>query len=372
VESTKPGRGFWVVTAILGALSVAAVLYFWLMPTVQPWLPPEGGHPGDEVDALFRFMAASGAVLYIYVVGYIVYFAIAFHRRKSDPPDALGVHVHDNNKLEAAWTIVPTLFVVLLSVISVKIWSVLYLQQPTNGLLVEGIARQWNYAFRYPAINGEIPSEMHLPVNVPVTLNLTSGDVIHSFWIPDMRLKADMIPGMINTIRFTPTKVGKYYIICTEFCGTLHSRMNGALSPENGGTLVVQPMAAYQAWYRSWQLRNAHVGNALSPAGAQGGAINLAGGNAAAGQALFSQKCTACHALGPFSQRVVGPGLKGVLHDPSHPNLVDGDPATPANVAKILQNGYTGSIGHMPNQSDNGLSAKDIANLVAYLNTLKP
>jgi mono/diheme cytochrome c family protein len=101
------------------------------------------------------------------------------------------------------------------------------------------------------------------------------------------------------------------------------------------------------------------------------GTIDLAGGNAAAGQALFSQKCSACHALGPFTQRIVGPGLRGVLHDPTHPNLVDGDPATPANVAKILQNGYTGSIGHMPNQSDNGLSNKDITNLVAYLNSLR-
>ena len=102
-----------------------------------------------------------------------------------------------------------------------------------------------------------------------------------------------------------------------------------------------------------------------------GSAINLAGGNVAAGQTLFQQKCSACHSTGPFDQRIVGPGLKNVLHDPSHPKLVNDDSATPENVAKILQTGYTGSIGTMPNATTNGLSDQDIANLVAYLNTLK-
>ncbi len=361
METNKPGRGFWVTTAILAVISIAGVLYFWLMPSVEPWLPPEGGHPGDQVDWLFRFMSSTAAVLYTFVVGYVIYFAIAYRLRRSDPPDALGVQVHDNAKLEIAWTVVPTLFVILLSILSIKIWYVLQIQ-PTNGLVVESIGRQWYFTFRYPNVNGEVTDAMHLPVNMPVTLNLTSNDVIHSFWVPDMRLKADMIPGMINTIRFTPTRVGRYQIICTEFCGTGHSTMDKQ-------TMVVQSMPAYLAWYHDWQQRNAHVSNAIPTVSS--GAISLAGGDAAAGRTLFSQKCSACHALGPFEQRIVGPGLRGVLHDESHPELVDGDEATPADVAKILQNGYTGSMGHMPNQAENGLSNNDIANLVAFLNTLK-
>ncbi len=97
----------------------------------------------------------------------------------------------------------------------------------------------------------------------------------------------------------------------------------------------------------------------------------MTGGDAAAGKALFTQKCSACHALGPFDQKIVGPGLKGVLHDPAHPSLVNGDPATPDDVAKILQHGFTGPMGTMPNQTANAISDKDIANLVAFLNTLK-
>ncbi|MGH7738146.1 MAG: cytochrome c oxidase subunit II [Candidatus Tyrphobacter sp.] len=360
-EYTGPNRGFWVATAILAVIALGGILYFWLIPTVEPWLPPEAGHPGDQVDWLFRFMASSAAVLYTFVVGYIVYFAIAYRRRRGEPDDALGADIHDNAKLEAAWTIGPLLFVLLLSIICIRIWWILE-KQPANGLVVESIGRQWYFTFRYPNVNGEITDAMHLPVNVPVTLNLTSQDVIHSFWVPDMRLKEDMIPGLINAIRFTPTRVGTYKIICTEFCGTDHSLMDKQV-------MVVQPMAQYQAWYHGWQLRNAHASNAIPTV--TSGAISLAGGNVAAGKALFSQKCSACHALAPFNQRIVGPGLLGVLHDPTHPNLVDGDPATTANAAKILQNGYTGSIGHMPNQAQNGLSNTDIANVVAYLNTLR-
>jgi mono/diheme cytochrome c family protein len=104
---------------------------------------------------------------------------------------------------------------------------------------------------------------------------------------------------------------------------------------------------------------------------AGGQAVSLQGGDASAGKQLFAQKCSACHKVAPFDQRLVGPGLQGVLHDPAHPNLVNGQPATPQNVAAILQNGYTGSMGTMPNASANGLTAQDIANLVAFLATLK-
>jgi cytochrome c oxidase subunit 2 len=234
--------------------------------------------------------------------------------------------------------------------------------EPENGIVVQAIGHQFNFTFRYPQINGEISDEMHLPIGVPVTLNLTSSDVIHSFWVPAMRLKNDTVPGLVTSIRFTPQLVGKYQIICTQFCGVLHSEMNKQV-------LIVEDKDSFNRWYRAMQLKNAHVSNALPAAG--GAAVSLEGGSAPAGQTLFAQKCSACHAIGPFDQKIVGPGLKGVLHDPAHPNLVNGDPATPANVAKILQSGYTGSIGSMPNATTNGLSSQDIANLVAYLATLK-
>jgi cytochrome c oxidase subunit 2 len=366
------GRGFWTVTLVLAILSALGI-WFWVTTPLDIILPAVAAQPGEQIDDLLRFMAASGTALFIFVLGYIIYFALAFRARKSDGPDAIGVQVHDNPVLEFWWTLLPTLFVVLLSVLSVKIWYQIQIAQPANGLVVESIGHQWYFTFRYPQIHGEVTNEMHLPVNQPVVLNVTSADVIHSFWVPAFRLKADMVPGLINTIRFTPTKVGRYPIICTEFCGTLHGMMNaqvpGADGKPQGQWLVVDTPADFQKWYHKTQLANANQSDALPTAST--GSIALAGGDAAAGKALFSQKCSACHALAPYSQRIVGPGLKGVLHDPAHPNLVDGKPATPANVADILQHGYVGSMGAMPNQTANGLSDKDIANLVAFLDSLK-
>ncbi|MDP9024537.1 MAG: cytochrome c oxidase subunit II [Candidatus Eremiobacteraeota bacterium] len=361
-SAVRLDRGFWTVTAVFAVLSVFAFIFWYSTNALSFVLPPVGAQPGEDIDALFRFMAAFGSALFIFVAGYLTYFMIVFRARKTDAPDAIGVQIHDNHKLELWWTLIPTAFVVLLSILSVRIWYSIQVAQPANGLVVESIGHQWYYTFRYPQVHGEITDEMHLPLNVPVIMNVTSQDVIHSFWVPAFRLKADMVPGLINTIRFTPKIAGRYEIVCTEFCGTQHGAMNKQI-------VVVENQASFDTWYHGWQTKNARVSDALPKASS--GAISLAGGDLKAGQAVFAQKCSACHAIGPYSQRIVGPGLKGVLHDSGHPNLVDGDKATPENVAKILQQGYKGELGVMPNASANGLTDKDIANLVAYLNSLK-
>jgi cytochrome c oxidase subunit 2 len=359
-------RGFWSVTAVLTILALI-VIFFWIWAPITNYLP-EAVDKAQQIDALYRFLAASGSALFVFVFGYILYFSFAFRRRPSHAVDAIGVQIHDNKKLEFWWTFFPFLFVVALSVISVKIfYGIEPFNLPPNSLVVEGLGHQWYYTFRYPGINGEV-KQLHLPVGQKVTLHVSAYDVIHSFWVPDMRLKVDMVPGLINTLTFTPTRIGKYSIICTEFCGTLHGDMRSGTANDPAYMYIDTP-AQYKAWYDAQQKANAHVSNAVTVASSN--AINLSGGNANAGKATFQQKCSACHAIGPFEQKIVGPGLKGVLHDPAHPNLVNGEKATPEDVAKILQNGFSGPMGVMPNQTANGISDKDIANLVAYLNSLK-
>lgn len=370
VENRDPAvhldRGFWSTTAVLTVLALA-VIFWWIWAPITS-IMPEAVDKARQIDDLYRFLAASGSALFVYVGGYILYFCIKFRRRASDPADKIGVQIHDSNKLEFWWTMLPFLFIVVLAVISVKIfYGIEPFNMPSNSLVVEGLGHQWFYTFRYPGINGEV-KQLHLPVGQQVTLHVSSYDVIHSFWVPDMRLKADMVPGLINTLTFTPTRPGKYNIVCTEFCGTLHGDMRSG-TPNDPAYMYVDTPAAYKTWYDSAQKANANASNAIAVASS--GAVNLSGGSVNAGKALFQQKCSACHAIGPFSQKIVGPGLKGVLHDPSHPNLVTGEKATPDNVAKILQNGFNGPMGVMPNQTANGISDKDIANLVAYLNSLK-
>ena len=373
-SAVQLGRGFWTATAILAVLSLLASWY-WITQPITNVMPAVGAQPGQDVDILFRFMAVVASVLMIFVGGYLVYFAIAFRRKATDSPDAIGVQVHDNHKLELWWTIFPTVLVVILSVWSTQVWARIQLGNPPGGLVVESIGHQWYFTFRYPEIHGEVKGVMHLPVGTPVVLNTTSTDVIHSFWVPAFRLKADMIPGMINTIRFTPTVVGKYAIICTEFCGTQHGYMNADVPGEGGKVnpgaqfVIVESKDDFMKWYRAQQVANAHESDEIPTAST--GTVNLAGGDAKAGGVMFQSKCSACHAIAAFDKRIVGPGLKGVMADPSHPKLVDGDPATPENVAKILQQGFKGDMGQMPNAVQNGITDKDIANLVAYLSSLK-
>lgn len=353
------GRDFWLVTLVLAIIAAAASAFWVIFPISKAM--PEAVTPADQIDALFTFMAVCGTALFVFVAGYIIYFCVAFRARPTDGPDAIGVQIHDNHKLELWWTIIPTIFVVLLSIISVKIWAGVQIE-PNNGIVVESIGHQWFYTFRYPGVHGELTNEMHLPLNQPVTLHVTSSDVIHSFWVPDMRIKADMVPGMVNTLRFTPKITGTFQIVCTEFCGTQHGEMNKQ-------TVVIEPADRFNAWLKTQQVKTANVSDDLPKAST--GQITLAGGNPIEGQTAFQAKCSSCHAIAPYDKRIVGPGLKGVLHDAKHPALVNGDPATKENVAKILQQGYKGDMGVMPNAQANQLSDKDIANLVAYLDSLK-
>ena len=343
------GPWFWTVTIAMTVLNIVVGIGIVLWPIGD--LLPEAAIPAGQIDDLFKFMSVIGNAIFVYVCGYLVYFSIVWRRRASDGPDAIGVQIHDNPRLELWWTIVPVILVAMIAVFSVRIWMSL---QNTLGdvLTMEAVGEQFIYEFRYPRLKESVFNEMHVPVGTPVTLHVTSIDVIHSFWVPEIRIKADMVPGLVQTLRFTPTRIGKYPVICTEFCGRDHGEMRAVL--------YVESQQDFGRWLAAEFKRQ----------GQSGGAIVLAQGVADNGRVLFGQKCSTCHSLGPFEQKIVGPGLGNLAHDPNHPLLVTGKPPVPANVAEILVNGYSGPIGVMPNRQANALSSRDISNLVAYLLSL--
>ena len=354
---TKLGPGFWPVTVLLTIL-VALTDWGIIVFDVSSVLPV-AAEPAEQIDALFKFLGVFGSAIFIYVTGYIIYFCIAFRRPSNAPDDVIGVQTHGNVALEIWWTVVPALLVVVLGIFSVDIWYGLQ-TTPANGLTMEAIGHQFNFEFRYPKLKNPVENEMHVAVGVPITMQVTSGDVIHSFWVPEVRLKADMVPGLINTLRFTPQRPGTYRIICTEFCGTLHGKMVA--------TMIIETPAQYNKWLADTAAQQA---KAPAPTTANPAlAAELAKGDKAAGQTLFGQKCSACHSVGPFTQKIVGPGLGHLFGDPAHPDLVNGTKPSPEDIAGILKNGYQGDIGVMPNATTNGLSDTDIANLVAYLVSL--
>lgn len=352
------GPKFWPVTiglAILNVIISIAIVYFPLTAFV-----PVMGEPGGDIDLLFKFMSVIGNAIFVYVFGYLIYFGIVWRRRSTDGPDALGVQVHDNHTLEFWWTAIPAVIVLILAVFSVKIW--VDLQHTAGGAItMEAIGHQFKYEFRFANLKQSVYDEVHLPVGTPVTVDVTAADVIHSFWVPEMRIKADMVPGLVQTLRFTPQRIGKYRIICTEFCGTNHGNMLASL--------YIDTPADYQKW----------IASQSKLASASAAPLTLASGNAAAGDKLFSQKCVSCHNVhGGFSAKIVGPGLGQLASDSAHPNLVTGEAVNAKDIAYILVNGYSGpdksvtgqsgaSLGIMPNRQANGLSNQDIADLSAYL-----
>lgn len=350
------GPGFWPVTVLLAV--ICAILDYFVVVTPPESLLREAAIPADQTDELFKFLTFFGVIVFVFVVGYLVYFAIVFRRRRGDPDDALGVQVHGNFQLELWWTILPTLLVVAIAWISVKDWAGIFYAKG-GQLTVEAIGYQFGWEFRYPGLAKPVDNELHLPLGVPTTIDISSRDVIHGFWTPEVRIKQDAVPGLVQSIHITPTAVGTYRIICSEYCGARHGYMVGKL--------IIEPKQQFTAFLD--QQKNVQAHEPTGPSGLPPG-VNLASGSASAGQALFAQKCTACHALAPFAQKLVGPGLGKIFNDPDHPKLVDGAAATPEDAAGIIKNGFTGDMGTMPNAQTNGLSNQDIANLVVYLESV--
>ena len=376
------GPGFWPVTLLLTVLSAAWLIL--LAHTDFANFLPEAAVPADQIDNLFKMLAEMGGVVFIYVLGFLIYLPLAYRVRKGESPDAIGIQLHDAPALELAFWIVPTLMVIVISWVSVQIWYGLQ-QSPGNAFTVEAIGHQFDYEFRYPTLWKPVPHELHLPLNEPVTVKVTSTDVIHGFWAPEIRLKADMVPGLINTLRFTPTRAGTYRIVCTEFCGVLHGAMVAKI--------VFEPQSTFKLWLAQQAKAEGpapavHAASGAAPAAVPGGAsstgqgaapANTTGGggstlavagDAATGKTLFAAHCSSCHSVGGYDDKVVGPGLAHLLNDPMHPNLVTGEKASPQAIENILHKGYTGPIGMMPSQQQNMISEADIANLTAYLVSL--
>jgi cytochrome c oxidase subunit 2 len=243
----------------LGIISGAFVVLVIAVP-VNPWFP-EATREAGEVDNLFKFMLAASGVIFIYVQGLLLAFALRYRRRKNEPDDAVGPAVHGHTGLEMAWSAVPALLLLVLAVLSLRVWSDEH-TQPTRAWLQLGVKGfQFGWTFSLPQYGlgfDKNLSTVTIPVNRPVDVSEQSPDVIHSFWVPEFRIKQDVVPGrtcrptrrrtglvcgpLITHEQFTPTRMGTYRVICTEFCGSGHSGMVT--------TLTVASEADFVKWLR--------------------------------------------------------------------------------------------------------------------------
>ena len=241
----------------LGIISAAFIVLVIVAP-INPWFP-EATREAGEVDNLFKFMLAASGVIFIYVQGLVLAFALRYRRRKKDPEDAVGPTVHGHTGLEVAWSAVPALLLVILVVLSMRVWTDEHSISPPASasgpcpaahgpvlqLCVRGFQFGWTFSLPQYGIGFDKNlSTVTIPVNRPVYVSEQSPDVIHSFWVPEFRIKQDVVPGMITHEQFTPTRTGTYRVICTEFCGSGHSGM------------VTKLTVASQADFVKWLRKN--------------------------------------------------------------------------------------------------------------------
>lgn len=270
-------------TAVIALLGLALLLVFvfpFFAPTPQSWLATRTPATTDVID-LYWAMFWIAAVIMVIVEGGIIASVILYRQR----PGHTARAYHGNTFLEFTWTIIPAIIVLGLSAYSFRSLSAL-----TNvgdaQMTIEVTGRQWQWSFTYP--DGlRVNTEAHIPVNTKVRFNITSVDVLHSFWIPKLSGKMDAVPGFTNAIWVHAVESGEYLGQCTEFCGIGHADMLAKV--------VAQPDADFQKWLVDTRRAQQEV-----PAD-----------QIAAGKQIAQQTCVICH-------RMEGTGTSP---NPAAPNL---------------------------------------------------
>ncbi len=242
-----------------------------------PLFPEQASIIAGEVDALYLFLCAVTIVFSAGIGLTLVVFAIRYRRRSEhDRPE----EIHGSLALELTWSIIPFLLTIVMFVWGARVFFHMN-RTPDDAMTVNVVGKRWMWKLQHPTGQREI-NELHVPVGEPVRLNLTSEDMIHSFFVPAFRIKKDAVPGRYNTAWFKATKTGTYHLFCAEYCGTEHSKMIGRV--------VVMEPDAYQTW--------------------------LAGGPAPvspakAGEKLFTElNCVTCHRPDSAGR---GPVLNGLF-----------------------------------------------------------
>jgi len=202
------------------------------------WDGQQASTAAPKIDQLLDVMIVLSAFVFSLVVVMLFYALWKFKAKPGDESD--GEPIHGNTRLEVAWTVIPTIIVLFGAGYS---WSVLSdIEKPVdNPLTVDVFSQQYAWSFGYPGKdNVWSEGELHVPLDRQVHFKMHAQDVIHSFWVPEWRIKKDNVPGITTTAIVTPDKLGTYQLICTELCGFGHASMRAKV--------VVETPADFRKW----------------------------------------------------------------------------------------------------------------------------
>ena len=336
------------------------------------FIPPSASTFSSQYDALFWFFMLSCGLAFFATSAVMVFFAIRYRRGAGRYERDRG---HTHTLVEVLWSM-PVAFVVT----ALFVWGArLYINAytpPEDATEIYVTGKQWMWKLQHPSGKREI-NEMHIPVDTPIKLTMTSEDVIHSFFVPAFRLKRDVLPGRYSSMWFEATERGEYHLFCTEYCGTEHSRMVGKV--------VVMGAKEYQDWIRgdesvsgdrllasvSSQLTVPEEADEADEADETDEEGGLDPSMVSAGETLFSQKaCVGCHNQNPGAACPSLHGSWGEQHEMQSGQVVrvDEDYVTESILypQKKLVKGYPPIMPSFQGQ----LTTEEINQLIAYIKSL--
>jgi cytochrome c oxidase subunit 2 len=304
-----------------------------LVAVLVPWLPTSASEEMDRIEFTFWFTTVICVAVFAVVAAVIAYSILNFRVQPDDESD--GPPIHGHTGVEIVWTAIPAVLVTAISIVSAIVLAKNDDAGP-NPIRIAVTAQQFAWKFEYPGTAKLTSGELVLPVNEAVKLTLHSLDVIHSFWVPEFGQKSDAVPGIETTLVITPTRKGRYAVVCTELCGLGHATMRAPVR------IVDRP--EYEKFL---------AGKAA------------AGGDASSGKSIFiTAGCGGCHAFTPAGTNAqVGPSLDSV--DPGSEPLEDYLRTSIIDPNAHLAPGYQPDV--MPATYDKTLSDEQLDALVQYL-----
>jgi len=304
--------------------------------------------PADSVYNVSMLMLAICAAIFVVVGGLLTFTIVRFRRRKADDPRE-PAQVYGSNRIEIAWTVIPVLIVLVLGMATARaVVEVQDKRMPADALKVTVIGHQWWWEFRYPDLGIVTANELHVPLSTAAkpavaALRLESADVAHSFWVPQLAGKTDVIPGITNNMWIDPRQAGVFLGNCAEYCGMQHANMLIRI--------IVEPPAEFERWAAEQKLDAA-----VDP-------------HLAVARGMFlSLNCINCHTVsGTEAKGTFGPDLSHLM---SRTTLGSGMILnTQENLRAWVKDPQAIKRGNlMPNLQ---LNSRELDEVVKYLSSLK-
>ncbi len=342
MHSPRHSPGWWLSRLVIGVIAIAILVGCGAVDYPQSTLFPRSDN-NQVINDLYAPLTWLAVVIFLIVQGLLLYSIFRFRARKGD--NSIPPQIHGNTRLEIAWTLAPSIVVVLMLILTYQAMAKIEADPPADALRVRVIGHQWWWEVHYLDHDVVIANEIHIPIDRAVYFELQSDDVIHSFWVPRLMGKRDLMPGSTNTIWFTPLEEGLFLGQCAEYCGTAHAQMRFHV--------VVESEMAFNDWLQR-----------------QGRPAVEVTGDAAEGATLFvSRACVTCHTIrGTDAIGTIGPDL---THVGSRSYIASGIlDNTPAEVSRWLSDPQGLKPGNemiLPI----ALSQEDIRLLTAYITALK-